>query len=157
MRTVLLSLVLVACGGAETTTTTATTTPSEPAAGYTTTPAMTEQATVVEPAGSCPIELEGATVVAQPLDDGIALVFITDVDHVGDLRARVNAFANTGELGHTARIGTVDAVATMTDTVDGVRLELRPVDPAQLGELRRQTRARVVAMETGACEPTKAG
>jgi hypothetical protein len=42
----------------------------------------------------------------------------------------------------------------VTDTIDGVRLELRPVDQSKLGELRRQARAKVVALESGSC-PTE--
>lgn len=118
-------------------------------------------------ARDCPVDPDQATVTAEPTENGIALVFVADADHVGDVRARVRAFveAPVGDVApadtlddlRSGSFGTIPVTIAVTDAIDGVRLELRPVDPAQLGELRRQARAKVVAMETGACGPTEIG
>jgi hypothetical protein len=131
---------------------------------YTNNPNVTEQQVTPAPAAKdCPLDVASADVMTEPIEGGIALVFVADDEHVGAVRARVHDFAGTPAAAadpataplvdgmHGARIGTVAVTATVTDTADGARLELRPLDPAQLGELRRQARSNVVAMESGAC------
>jgi hypothetical protein len=171
MRTLLsLAAVLLACACGGSSRATPESTPEN--TSYTSSPTQTEQQ--IEPvpdlaARDCPIGVDSdeATVAAEPTDTGIALVFVTDADRVADLRARVHAFVASpqGEPAPTApvgdmtngRFGPIEVAMSVTDAVDGVRLELRPIDPAQLGELRREVRAKVVAMETGACGPTEIG
>lgn len=131
---------------------------------YTNNPNTPEAQVTPAPNQECPFDVAGADVVAEPLDDGIALVFTTDPEHVGDVRAQVRQFAGppgadraTMPLAdgvHGPQIGGVEVYTLVTDIVDGVRLELRPVDQSKLGELRRQARAKVVALETGSC-PTE--
>jgi hypothetical protein len=158
-----------ACGSSSRTTTPA---PAPESTSYTSSPTQPEQQ--VEPgpdlaARDCPVDTEHAIISAEPTDAGIALVFVTDIDHVADVRARVRAFVETpagepaptsdplsGEL-RSGSFGSIPVTMAVTDAIDGVRLELRPVDPSQLGELRSQVRGKVVAMESGACGPTEVG
>ena len=169
MRTllVLATVLASACGSSSR----ATQRPTPENTSYTSSPTQPEQQ--VEPgpdlaARDCPFDLgHDTTVTAEPTDTGIALAFVTDADGVGGLRARVHAFVEKPAGAPDAdapiddltngRFGSIEVVMSVTDAVDGVRLELRPVDEAQTGELRRQVRAKVVAMETGACGPTQIG
>jgi hypothetical protein len=153
--------VLGACGGTNRVTTRSTTEPAR--TSYTNTPAGPEQQVEPEVAAQddCMFEIAGATVETAPLDDGVALIFATDPDHVADVRIRARQLAGPNTADPAAAtmpgafrpltLGTIAVTATVTDTVDGAKLELRAIDPLQVGELRRQARSRVVAMESGAC------
>lgn len=131
---------------------------------YTTSPSVTEEQAPL--AKDCSLDVAGADIMTEPIDGGIALVFVADDEHVGAVRARVHDFAGAPAAAadpasaplvagiHGPRIGTIAVTATVADTADGARLELRPLDPAQLGELRRQARSNIVAMQSGACPTT---
>jgi hypothetical protein len=60
---------------------------------YTNNPTTPETQVTPAPNVECPFDVAGADVLAEPIDDGIALVFTTDPEHVGDVRAQVRQFA----------------------------------------------------------------
>ena len=104
---------------------------------------------------SCPMNLQGTSVVVSDTPTGIAVSLTTKPENVTELRKRVEQMAamHSGESTSQAMMqgqmmpGTVKYEAIP----DGARLTLTPRDPARLAEFRTQVRAHVEKMQKGEC------
>lgn len=118
-------------------------------------------------ASMCPMQVPGARATSQDIEGGAAVIFTT-TGNVEDLRARVRRMAEMhNRMGAHAMGGgmqeggmhagegmmmkMVPSDATVVDVAGGARLELRPRDPSQLGELRAQVRTHSQQMASGQC------
>jgi hypothetical protein len=114
------------------------------------------------PRESCPMEVAGTQVRAQRIDDGIALVFTTTSGDIADLRGRVRVLAEMhaqhggmieGGVMHAepGAMGIIPAEVVTDDIDDGVRLEFRPRDPADLELMCARAEAQVQQLALGRC------
>lgn len=115
----------------------------------------------------CVMEIPGASLDVDSLDDGIALDFTTiDRRFVGRMRASVQHLAASysdgendhvhtrhegdGEL-HYHYDGFPDAAVRYDDIRAGGRIELRATEPGRVESLREEVRAEAEMMRRGAC------
>jgi hypothetical protein len=126
----------------------------------------------------CPMDVPGATVLASDVEGGIALEFSTDLNHVAQLRARVQQMASmhnnhacpartdarygqgkgpgvgmgAGPHGHRQPMDPmIDAVASVEEISNGARLVFTPRDALALETLRQQVRRRAEHMADRSC------
>lgn len=132
-----------------------------------------------ELSASCPMLVDGVELVVSDTDGGVALSFMTNTPDIADLRVRVRAMAELYEThqgqgpmmwqqmgGHGRGRGMGIGLGmenmegndpmpvvttTVTDTENGARIELRPVDPSQLGALREHIGQHQQRMGSGEC------
>lgn len=119
--------------------------------------------------GMCPTDLPGATVTAEEVEGGAALVFTTRAGDVAALRDEVREMAdmnNQNRLdGKPMGRGTGGLVpggmmipattASAEDIEGGARLVFEPKDISQVEAIRDQARVRAARMATGECPTTE--
>ncbi len=100
---------------------------------------------------SCPMMLEGVSVVAQDTADGAALVFSTTGD-VAALRTRVGTMVTKHNTMHEQSSAMMPAsTARAEDTEGGVRLVITPTSAADLDAVRTHVRTHAEMAKNGEC------
>lgn len=173
VRIVLFGSALVgaaACGGR------ASAPASQPAQAQAPSPGTQPMTGEQKMASMCPMMVPGTRVTSEDIEGGTAMVFTTTSGDVADLRARARRMAEMhnqmgqhmmgpgmhggmhggegmhgGGEGMQSGMMMVASDATVVDIEGGARMELRPRDPAQLDELRAQTRKHSQRMASGQC------
>jgi hypothetical protein len=104
---------------------------------------------------TCPMNLQGTTVVVADTPAGIAVSLTTKPENVTELRKRVEQMAamHSGESTSQAMMQgqMMPGTVKYEPIPEGARLTLTPKDPARLAEFRTQVRAHVEKMQKGEC------
>lgn len=98
----------------------------------------------------CPMDVASTVVKPELLEDGTAYVFTTTGD-VAELRRRVRLVARLhGQRGAVDRASKV--MAATDDVPGGARLNLRPVDAADIAPMQAAQPARAAGLAPGICK-----
>lgn len=106
-------------------------------------------------AAGCPMEVQGAMISAQDIEEGAALVLTTQGD-VQQLRSQVAQMADRHNqrhagMGHGQHAKLPPSTARVEEVQDGARIIFTPQDQNDLAPLRAEVRRHAQQMAAGDC------